>query len=51
MARCYGYDNTRNAENEATVEKKQLSKDLYYYCKKELLTLFILIRNHMQKIF
>ena len=24
----------KNAENEATVEKKQLSKDLYYYCTK-----------------
>jgi len=29
-ARCYGYENARNAENEATVEKKQLSEDLYY---------------------
>ena len=30
-ARCYGYENARNTENEATVEKKQLSEDLYYY--------------------
>jgi len=30
MAWCYGYENARNAENEATVEKKQLSEDLYY---------------------
>jgi len=28
--RCYGYESARNAENRVTVEKKQLSKDLYY---------------------
>ena len=28
--RCYGYESARNAENGVTVEKKQLSKDLYY---------------------
>jgi len=34
MVCSYGYENARNTENEATVEKKQLSKDLYYYCTK-----------------
>jgi hypothetical protein len=29
-ARCYGHENARNAEDGATVEKKQLSEDLYY---------------------
>ena len=29
-AHGYGYENARNTENEATVEKKQLSEDLYY---------------------
>ena len=27
-ARCYDYEDARNAENGATVEKKQLKKDL-----------------------
>jgi hypothetical protein len=27
---CYGYENERNMENGARVEKKQLSEDLYY---------------------
>ena len=27
-ARCYGYENARNAGNGAMVEKKQLSEDL-----------------------
>ena len=35
-ARCYGYENARNAENEATVERKQLSEDLCYKETKEL---------------
>ena len=28
--RCYDYESARNAENGVTVEKKQLSEDLYY---------------------
>ena len=35
-ARCYGYENARNAENVARVEKKRLSKDLCYKETKEL---------------
>ena len=40
-ARCYGYENARNAENGATVEKIQLPKDLCYKRnKRTLLYLF-----------
>ena len=35
-ARYYDYENARNAENKATVEKKQLSEDLCYKETKEL---------------
>ena len=28
--RCYGYESARNVENGVSVEKKQLSEDLYY---------------------
>jgi hypothetical protein len=29
MAHCYGHENETNTENGATIEKKQLSEDLY----------------------
>ena len=39
MTCCYGYENARNMEKGATVEKKQLSEDLYYKIKQQKRTL------------